>query len=398
MGVTDRLLARQPGRAAAVHVRDRVRPCRCSTWAWTTPPTRTCCSCPRPRPSASSSSTSRSGVGVERGTPGSSGTPTSADGSPPGCASSTADGSDGRAARYVVGCDGAHSTSGAGRDRLRRRPLPADLPAGRPGGRRARARTRRTFLSGHGHRSSSSRSATRPAWRLLTTRPRGAGPTPARRSRSTSPRCRSSSTADTGGRVAAARPGVDDRLPAPPPACRDLPGRSGVPGRRRRPHPQPGRRPGHEHRHPGRGQPGLEARPRAAAASRPGACWTPTSANGARSARSCCASPTVPSPPRPRPPARCGSPAPASRRRVIPSPPGPKAGRRSSSARVATGHPVPAQPTVGRRAGAPRRGPRAGDRLPDAPVSTMDRRRPCTGDAAPGWHLLLCGSGRTLGR
>jgi len=42
--------------------------------------------------------------------------------------------------------------------------------------------------------------------------------------------------------------------------------------------------------------------------------------------------------------------------------------------------------------GAPRRGPHAGDRLPDAPV--VDDRRPTTlhaATAAPGWHLLLCG-------
>ena len=38
----------------------------------------------------------------------------------------------------------------------------------------------------------------------------------------------------------------------------------GLPRRRRRAHPQPGRRPGDEHRHPGRRQPGLEARARAA--------------------------------------------------------------------------------------------------------------------------------------
>ena len=40
-----------------------------------------------------------------------------------------------------------------------------------------------------------------------------------------------------------------------------LPPRPRLPGRRRRPYPQPGRRPGHEHRHAGRLQPRLEARP-----------------------------------------------------------------------------------------------------------------------------------------
>ncbi|WP_373684182.1 aromatic-ring hydroxylase C-terminal domain-containing protein [Micromonospora thermarum] len=38
--------------------------------------------------------------------------------------------------------------------------------------------------------------------------------------------------------------------------------------------------------------------------------------------------------------------------------------------------------------GAPRRGPRAGDRLPDAPVGNTTLHRLT---AAPGWHLLLCG-------
>ncbi|MDZ5443526.1 FAD-dependent monooxygenase [Micromonospora sp. 4G57] len=44
----------------------------------------------------------------------------------------------------------------------------------------------------------------------------------------------------------------------------------------------------------------------------------------------------------------------------------------------------------------PRRGPRAGDRLPDAPV--VGDRQPTSlhrATAAPGWHLLLCGPGRT---
>jgi hypothetical protein len=44
----------------------------------------------------------------------------------------------------------------------------------------------------------------------------------------------------------------------------------------------------------------------------------------------------------------------------------------------------------------PRRGPRAGDRLPDAPV-VGDRQSTSLhrATAAPGWHLLLCGPGRT---
>ena len=44
-------------------------------------------------------------------------------------------------------------------------------------------------------------------------------------------------------------------------AATTLPRGPSLPRRRRRPHPQPGRRAGHEHRHPGRRQPRLEARP-----------------------------------------------------------------------------------------------------------------------------------------
>ena len=63
-----------------------------------------------------------------------------------------------------------------------------------------------------------------------------------------------------------------------------LPPRAGLPGRRRRAHPQPGRRPGHEHRHPGRRQPRLEARPGRARAAPTPACWTATTPSGTRSA------------------------------------------------------------------------------------------------------------------
>ena len=43
----------------------------------------------------------------------------------------------------------------------------------------------------------------------------------------------------------------------------EIPGGTRVPARRRRPHPQPGRRPGDEHRHRRRREPGVEARRRA---------------------------------------------------------------------------------------------------------------------------------------
>ena len=60
-------------------------------------------------------------------------------------------------------------------------------------------------------------------------------------------------------------------VPRPPPGRRPLPARAGVPVRGRRARPQPGRRPGDEHRHRRRGEPGLEARrrPRRAGGARP---------------------------------------------------------------------------------------------------------------------------------
>ena len=51
------------------------------------------------------------------------------------------------------------------------------------------------------------------------------------------------------------RPGLVLPLPRAPPGRRPLPGRPSVPRRRRRPRAQPRRRPGHEHRHPGRLRP-----------------------------------------------------------------------------------------------------------------------------------------------
>ena len=58
-----------------------------------------------------------------------------------------------------------------------------------------------------------------------------------------------------------ARPDLAGRLPHQRAQGRRLPARPRVPRRRRGPHPQPGRRPGHEHRHAGRAQSRLEAGP-----------------------------------------------------------------------------------------------------------------------------------------
>jgi hypothetical protein len=51
-------------------------------------------------------------------------------------------------------------------------------------------------------------------------------------------------------------------------------------------------------------------------------------------------------------------------------------------------------PLSGNGSGIPRRGPRAGDRLPDAQITTAGRATTLHEmTAAPGWHLLLCGPG-----
>ena len=75
-----------------------------------------------------------------------------------------------------------------------------------------------------------------------------------------------------------------------------VPARARLPARRRRAHPQPGRRPGDEHRHRRRGQPGLEARRRAARARRRRRCSTPTSPSASPSRAGWSRPPTAPSP------------------------------------------------------------------------------------------------------
>ena len=61
------------------------------------------------------------------------------------------------------------------------------------------------------------------------------------------------------------------------PGGAQLPGGTRVPARRRGPCPQPGRRPGDEHRHRRRREPGVEARRRAERRRRRTVCSTPTS-------------------------------------------------------------------------------------------------------------------------
>ena len=72
-------------------------------------------------------------------------------------------------------------------------------------------------------------------------------------------------------------------LPHPSPARRALPRSPLLPARRRRAHPQPGRRAGHEHRPAGRVQPRVEARARRVRAAPTPRCSTPTRTSACRS-------------------------------------------------------------------------------------------------------------------
>ncbi len=90
-------------------------------------------------------------------------------------------------------------------------------------------------------------------------------------------------------RLRHARPPLDVALPLRRAAGHPVPGRPGVPGRRRRARAHAGRWPRDEHRHPGRRQPELEAGRDPAGRRRGQRCWTPTTASGIRSAAWCCA-------------------------------------------------------------------------------------------------------------
>ena len=138
---------------------------------------------------------------------------------------------------------GVHSAAGP-------RPLP-DVDAG---ARRARRRHRPPTGSRTVSRAGASPNCT-------TSRPCWTGCRPSRRPR---------------------EPAVVLGLPDQPPHRRRLRARPGVRRRRRRPHPPADRRAGHEHRHPGRAQPGLEARARGVRDTPPPGCWTATTPNGAR--------------------------------------------------------------------------------------------------------------------
>ena len=110
-------------------------------------------------------------------------------------------------------------------------------------------------------------------------------------------------------------------LPRAPPRGGAFPQGTRVPAGRRGAHPQPGRRPGHEHRHRRRDQPGLEARGRAGGRA-PDSCWTATRPSASPSPASWWRPPTGCSA---SPPPRAGWPtssAPGSLPLVMPTGPG----------------------------------------------------------------------------
>ena len=242
--------------------------CRCSTSASTTPRIRSCCSCPRPRPKPSSASTSAQRGVTHRAR---------------------------RRARRPRPGSGPRRVHAAPRRRAHRdgRRLATSSAATAPTARVRAPRRDRLRRAAPTLRPSSwptsTPTASTPAPPTPTCAEPGmlfffplARPGAVASARHATPRRARSVDAEppdlaelqalvdpyTSRHGAAARPGVDDLLPDPPPPRHPLPSRAGVPRRRRRAHPQPGRRPGHEHRHPGRLEPRLEARPRRSTARR----------------------------------------------------------------------------------------------------------------------------------
>ena len=195
-----------------------------------------------------------------------------------------------RAARFdwVVGCDGAHSVvrhaaglefEGAAyeqdfvladlRDRVGRARAALLLPRqGAQRGRLAARRRLKRIIGMPGRR--------RPRARRRSRRSRSSRRSCARSRRSPS------ASASRRGRA---------RFRLQPSRRVALSRRAAARRRRCRAHPQPGRRAGHEHGHPGRDQPRLEAGARGARRARRRRCSTATTRSGGRSGSACCSSP-----------------------------------------------------------------------------------------------------------
>ena len=192
-------------------------------------------------------------------------------------------------AEYLVGCDGAHSrvrellgltfTGGLGRFPQLFMLVDVDVDWDMPDGHLLR------FL--HDHRRADGRHAgLRAAARRAPLPHRHPGPAavlrPDRRAGRAARVQRGTGRADPRRRAGRPRPSRAARHPRVEPALvvgvpdqprhrRPLPPRPGLRRRRRRPPAPAGRRAGHEHRHPGRLEPGLEAGPGGARAGRAGA-------------------------------------------------------------------------------------------------------------------------------
>ena len=123
----------------------------------------------------------------------------------------------------------------------------------------------------------------RATWRLLATRPAGADRLPFGQPGPPVPAAELQALLDRSGPGRADHPPCLVRAgPGAAPGGRPVPPGTAVPGRGRRPCLLPGHRPGDERRHPGCGEPWLEARVRRHRNRKAPRCSTPTTANAGR--------------------------------------------------------------------------------------------------------------------
>ena len=164
-------------------------------------------------------------------------------------------------AAWLVGCDGAHS---AVRHGARRRPSTARRwtatgcwPTSTCAAIHAPTPRPRLYWHRDGVLVLFPISPGR--YRIIADLPPSGGRAPAGADAGAKSRRSSTGAAPPG--IVVVRPDLARRVPDQRAQGRRIPPGPRLPGRRRRAHPQPGRRAGHEHRHAGRLQPGLEARP-----------------------------------------------------------------------------------------------------------------------------------------